>query len=106
MFSSKYEEVHVTTDIMSQEGIIKEYKSKGYKFICGEPIGRGEIRLSFIKVSLPKIEEKDDYEDKMIRASRKSGVTKQDLMDAFTEKGLVGVYNLGLKNMLDYLNGN
>ena len=56
------------------------------------------------------IDELEDYEqstqDKIIRATRKSNLTKQTLLDTFTEKGLIGVYNLGLKNMLDYLNGN
>lgn len=50
--------------------------------------------------------EEDDSEDTMIRATRKSNVAQQDLIDIFNEKGLIGVYNLGLKNMLDYLNGN
>lgn len=43
-------------------------------------------------------------EEKIIRASIYSGVTKEDLINTFNEKGLVGVYNLGLKSMLDYLN--
>ena len=53
-----------------------------------------------------EFENEDDEQDKMIRATRKSDVTKQDLIDTFNKKGLIGVYNLGLKNMLDYLNGN
>ena len=56
------------------------------------------------------IDEIEDYEqstqDKIIRATRKLNVTEQTLLDTFAEKGLVGVYNLGLRNMLDYLNGN
>lgn len=52
------------------------------------------------------ISQMDLSEDMMIRASRKSGITKEDLMNTFTEKGLIGVYNLGLKSMLDYLNDN
>ncbi len=47
----------------------------------------------------------EDDENRIIRATRKASVTKDDLLDVFWEKGLVGVYNLGLKNMLDYLNG-
>ncbi len=50
---------------------------------------------------------KQEYEeDKIIRASIKATVTKQDLIDTFNKKYLVGVYHLGMKNMLDYLNGN
>ena len=56
--------------------------------------------------ALEEFKNKDDKQDKMIRATRKSDVTQQDLIDTFNEKGLIGVYNLGLKNMLDYLNGN
>lgn len=56
--------------------------------------------------ALEEFENEDDEQDKMIRATRKFDVTKQDLIDTFNEKGLIGVYNLGLKNMLDYLNGN
>ena len=51
-------------------------------------------------------DKEDDSEDTMIRATRKSNVTQQDLINTFNEKGLISVYNLGLKNMLDYLNGN
>ena len=56
--------------------------------------------------ALEEFENEDDEQDKMIRATRKFDVTKQDLIDTFNEKGLIGVYNLGLKNMLYYLNGN
>lgn len=104
MISSKYEEAHVTVDVESKDKVISKYEYDGFTFISEIPTEQGEVKLSFVKVCVPKRE--DDYEDKMIRASRKSGVTKQDLMDTFTEKGLVGVYNLGLKSMLDYLNGN
>lgn len=51
-------------------------------------------------------DKEDDSEDIMIRATIKSNVTQQDLINTFNEKGLISVYNLGLKNMLDYLNGN
>jgi hypothetical protein len=49
--------------------------------------------------------ERQTDEDKMIRAAKKTTVTKDDLLDVFWRNGLTGVYNLGLKNMLDYLNG-
>ena len=48
------------------------------------------------------LEEKN--EDKMIRATTNAGTTKDDLIEVFCKNGLTGVYNLGLKNMLDYLN--
>ena len=104
MISSKYEEAHVTVDVESKDKVIKQYEYDGFTFISEIPTEQGEIKLSFVKVCVQKRE--DDYEDKMIHATRKANVTKQDLLDVFAEKGLIAVYNLGLKNMLDYLNGN
>lgn len=104
MISSKYEEAHVTVDVESKYKVIKQYEYDGFTFISEISTEQGEVKLSFVKVCVPKRE--DDYEDKMIRASRKANITKQDLLDVFAEKGLIAVYNLGLKNMLDYLNGN
>lgn len=47
----------------------------------------------------------DDIQDEdiMIRAARKTNITKQDLLKTFDREGLMGIYNLGLKNMLDYM---
>jgi hypothetical protein len=59
-------------------------------------------RYNIIHDSKPIIK---DEEETMIRATKKATVTKDDLLDVFWKKGLVGVYNLGLKNMFDYLNG-
>lgn len=48
----------------------------------------------------------EDYKtDLMIRASIKAATTKDDLLKVYEENGLIGVYNLGLLNMLYYLNG-
>ena len=104
MNNSKYEETHVTVDVEFKDKVIKQYEYDGFTFISEIPTEQGEVKLSFVKVCDPKRE--DNYEDKMIRATRKANVTKQDLLDVFAEKGLIAVYNLGLKNMLDYLNGN
>lgn len=46
----------------------------------------------------------EEFEDDMIRAARKADVSKEDLLEVFQSSGLMGVYNLGLKNMLDYFN--
>ena len=59
--------------------------------------------ISALYVAMRKMQE--DVDDIMIRASRKASLTKNDLFNTFQENGLVGVYNMGLKNMLDYLNG-
>ena len=40
----------------------------------------------------------------MMRASIKAGLTTQRLLNIFTEKGLVGVYDLGQQHMYEYLN--
>lgn len=50
-----------------------------------------------------KCEKKEDIEDTMIRASNRAGVTKEKLLDEFMERGLMGVYNLGLRDMCEYL---
>ena len=42
-------------------------------------------------------------EDAIIRASNKAGLTNNDLFDAFKVKGLLGVYNLGMMHMYEYL---
>lgn len=39
----------------------------------------------------------------ILKASKTAKITKQQLLSIFTENGLVGVYNLGLKHMYEYL---
>lgn len=46
---------------------------------------------------------KDDKKDVFIRSTRNSKTSTQILLDIFNNKGLIGVYNLGLENMYDYL---
>lgn len=77
---------------------------KDLSYCTCQNIGMALTKLKLLEEQGCKVEE--NYEDKMIHATRKANVTKQDLLDTFTEKGLIAVYNLGLKNMLDYLNGN
>lgn len=86
MISSKYEEAHITVDAEFKDKVIKQYEYDGFTFISEIPTKQGEVRLSFVKVCVPKRE--DNCEDKMIRATRKVNVTKQDLLDVFAEKGL------------------
>ena len=45
-------------------------------------------------------QEKED----MIRASVRAGLTRQQLLNIFAEKGLMGVYDLGQQHMYEYLN--
>ena len=44
-----------------------------------------------------------DFEDIAIKAANEYGLTKQQLMDFFWDNGLMGVYNLGMKHMYEYL---
>lgn len=53
--------------------------------------------------ALEDFENEDDEQDKMIRTSRKANLSKEKLIETFESQGLIGVYNLGLKNMMDYL---
>ena len=47
--------------------------------------------------------EEDNRREVMIRASNNAGLTKDMITDTWHMKGLMGVYNLGLENMYDYL---
>lgn len=47
----------------------------------------------------------ENNEDVFIKASKNAGLTQEYLLDVFNQTGLIGVYNLGLKCMLNYLNG-
>lgn len=47
--------------------------------------------------------EESDMHEEMIRAVIYAGVTKKDIIKTYDEYGLTGVYNLGLKNMAEYL---
>lgn len=45
----------------------------------------------------------EDMEESMIKAAIQGGLKSRDLLDLLTEKGLMGVYNLGMEHMYDYL---
>lgn len=45
----------------------------------------------------------DDIIDAMTRATKNAKITKDDLICTYKLQGLIGVYNLGLKNMYGYL---
>ena len=51
------------------------------------------------------LEDKWEKEETMIRASRNGNLSKENLFETFKNNGLIGVYNLGLENMFDYLKG-
>lgn len=46
---------------------------------------------------------KEQIKDTMMRATLKAGVTKQKIIDIWYESGLMGVYDLGMKHMYEYL---
>ena len=105
-FKRDYQHIKVRKD--EADNYVEKYKENGYCFLSSSQLEPEYIQLYFEKY-VP-VDELEDYEqsnqDKIIRATRKSNVTKQILLDTFAEEGLIGVYNLGLKNMLDYLNDN
>lgn len=48
----------------------------------------------------------DNLSDCIVRAAVNSDITKQQLIDLFWERGIVGVYHLGMKHMYEYLEEN
>ena len=51
-----------------------------------------------------KYNDNNEYiQDAMIRASRKAGLTRNQLLDTLFEEGVLAVYNLGMKHMYEYL---
>ena len=96
---------HIKVRINEADNIVNEYKEDGYRLLSTFQSEPEYLHLYFEKYV--SIDELEDYEqstqDKIIRATRKSNVTNEILLDTFAEKGLVGVYNLGLENMYDYL---
>lgn len=49
------------------------------------------------------ITKKDTIEEAKICAAKKAELSRQWLLNVMTEKGLMGVYNLGLEHMYKYL---
>ena len=46
---------------------------------------------------------KESKEESMIRAGNKAVITSHQLLDVFAQKGVMGVYHLGMKHMYEYL---
>ena len=96
---------HIKVRINETDNYINKYKEDGYRLLSTSQSEPEYLHLYFEKYVV--IDELEYYEqstqDKIIRATRKSNVTNEILLDTFAEKGLVGVYNLGLENMYDYL---
>jgi hypothetical protein len=61
-----------------------------------------DLDLNWMKEAMDK---NYKMEDTMIRASRKAGLTRNQLLDTLFEKGVLEVYNLGMKHMHEYLEG-
>lgn len=49
------------------------------------------------------VEKQNNFKDIMIKAS--NGITKHNIIDVFYNSGLMGVYNLGMEHMYNYLKG-
>lgn len=46
-----------------------------------------------------------EFEDTAIKAARKKDLSVGEIMEVFKEKGLTGVYHLGMEHMYYYLKG-
>lgn len=103
----KYKKDMITINVSKENirEIISKYRNDGWE-LYGEMPDYNSTSLTFFRYIDTEnlVQDEKNNEEKIVRASRYSGVTKEDLINTFTEKGLVGVYNLGLKSMLDYLN--
>lgn len=60
---------------------------------------------AFINKKITYKNEKVDVDDVMIKAANKAIITSHQLLDVLMQQGLMGVYNLGLKHMYEYLKG-
>lgn len=47
--------------------------------------------------------ENTDIDEAMISAANKAVITSHQLLDVLVQQGVIGVYNLGLKHMYEYL---
>lgn len=74
---------------------------------CDKPTDRILVELGIAKKPYSESENKNKYSDyrrdEMIRASNYAEVDKQMLLNEFDRNGLMGVYNLGLIHMYDYM---
>ena len=50
-----------------------------------------------------ELTEEEKKEDAMINASNKAKITTHQVLDVLIQEGAMGVYNLGLKHMYEYL---
>lgn len=81
-------------------------ESEWNKITCDKPTNQILDELGINRTTYKDDEEmKKDYdmEDTMIRASRKAGLTRNQLIDTLFEEGVLAVYNLGMKHMYEYL---
>ena len=49
--------------------------------------------------------EEEKMQDTMIRATNNARLTNKDLLEANKKNGLMGVYDLGMQHMYEYLKG-
>lgn len=50
-----------------------------------------------------ELTKEEKMENAIIKASRKAGLTRNQLLDTLFEKGVLAVYNLGMQHMYEYL---
>ena len=104
-YFNKKDYQYIKARINEIDSTVNKYREDGYRLISISQSEPEYLHLDFEKYIT--IDEIKDYErsrqDIIIHATRESNVTKQTLLDTFAKKGLIGVYNLGLENMLDYI---
>lgn len=62
-----------------------------------------EISLRHMNDKLEEENKEETMDDAMINAAIKYGFNGKELLDLFKERGLVGIYHLGMKHMYQYL---
>lgn len=65
--------------------------------------GKVDTLEEFEELIEKELTEEDKMEDAMIRAGNKAVITSHQLLDVFVQKGVMGVYHIGMKHMYEYL---
>lgn len=94
---SNEEYVIVTNDKANE--IMGEYEAKGYKLTSYL------VNKEYSHMYFEKSVDRQNAEDIMIMSTSNITDLKEKIMETFWQQGLMGVYNLGMSNMYEYLRG-
>lgn len=73
-------------------------------FVFASNMKRGDNISQFFEDMKQAIEIDNEY-DMMIKATRHNNTTTEQLLDILKTKGVIGVYNLGMADLFQYLSG-